>query len=192
MGLKRKRSLLRATIAFAFLLLAVLGGLVARSLLLRGSLLVEARLSYMNGGQRPVAFATLYLLDSDMMKLALVKEGETNPLQEQLFREHPNLRTLAGVMNARRREAYSLGPDVVPFMEETRPLWQPHVIQTARTDEEGRTSFQRLEAGDYWLMCRAETQDGGVAFWNLFVRVSRGENHIQLAPQNALQCSSCR
>lgn len=189
--MKRKRIILLFSIAFA-LLLAGLGWLVALKGFMRGTLLVEARFSHIKGEQQPAASATLYLLDRDMMKLALVKEGEENSLEEKVFRENPKLRNLAGVMNARRREAYSLGPDIILFMEQSRPLWQPHVIQTARADSGGRARFYNLEPGSYWFMGSAETPDGGVAFWNLFVTISRGENRLTLEPLNSLQCSSCQ
>lgn len=188
--MRRKRIPYSLYIAFAILLLTSLGWLIARSGFARATLLVEAQLLY-KGEVRPVANATLYLLDRDMMKLALVLEGEANPLQERVFKEHPALRNLAGVMNARRRESYALGPEVVPFMEQSQALWQPHVVQTTRTDAEGGARFVNLEPGDYWLACRVETPSGGVAFWNLFVTVKRGDNSIRLEPLNSLQCSSC-
>lgn len=190
--MKRKRILLSFSIAFALLFLAGLGWPIARRWLTRCTLLVEVRLSDIKGEQRPASSVILYLLDQDMMKLALVKEGATNPLQEKVFRENPNLRGLAAVLNARRREAYSLGPDVSLFMEQSRELWQPHVIQTTQTDGEGRAGFENLEPGDYRLMGRAERPDGGVAFWNLFLTISRGQNSRRLEPLNSLQCSSCR
>jgi hypothetical protein len=188
--MKRRRILLSLSAAFALLLLAALAWVGARRLT-HGVLLVNAHLSYPGGERTPAQGATLYLLNEDMMKLALVKEGQPNPLQEKIFRENPRLRSLAGLMNARRREAYSLGPEVADFVEQSRPLWEPHVIQAGRTDDEGRATFKGLRPGDYWLMGRADTR-GGVAFWNLFVQVGRGQTSITLERANALQCSGCR
>lgn len=189
--MKRKRARLIFYVAFALILLAGLGWLTARRLK-GGALLVEARLSSSKGEQRPAGKVTLYLLDEDMMRLALVTGNEPTPLQERVFRENPKLRNLAGLMNARRREAYSLGPEVSAFIEQSRPLWQPHVLQTALTDAYGRATFRNLKPGDYWLMGYTETGEGnGVAFWNLFVTVNRGEQSITLEPLNSLQCSAC-
>lgn len=190
--MKRKRILLLCYVAFATILLAGLGLLVARSRLARASLQVEARVANAPGERQPVPSATLYLLNQNMMKLALAREGGLSSLEERVFRENPDLRKLAGLMNARRREAYSLGPEVVSFMEQSRPLWQPHVIQTAQTDAQGRARFDNLKPGDYWLMGRAGTEGGGVAFWNLTVSIGRGENTVRLEPANSLQCSGCR
>ena len=88
-------------------------------------------------------------------------------------------------MDARRRNAYSLGAEVIPFMEDSRPLWEPHVIRSIRTDAQGRALFQGLKPGDYWLMGRTETKEGA-AFWNQRVSVGRGENRITLDQTNAL------
>jgi hypothetical protein len=159
--------------------------------LTHGLLLVSVQPGYTDNVRAPAQGAALYLLDEDMIKLAVVKEGETNSLREKVYKENPGLRSLAGLMNARRREAYSLGPEVADFMEQSRPLWEPHVIQAGKTDAEGRVTFTGLKPGDYWLMGRVDTR-GGVAFWNLAVKVGRGTSSITLEPANALQCSGCR
>lgn len=190
--MKRKRILLLCYVAFAIFLLAGIGWIIVRGGFWRAHLQVEARVANSVGEQQPVSSATLYLLSQDMMRLALVREGEMSPLEQKVFRENPDLRTLAGLMNGRRREAYSLGPDVTPFMEKSRPLWQPHVVQTSQTDTQGRATFDNLKPGDYWLMARTETPNGGVAFWNLTVSIGRGENGVRLDPGNSLQCSGCR
>ena len=189
--MKRRRILLSLAIAFALILLTALGWLFVRKVR-RGTLRVEAIVSDRSGNRRSASPATLYLLDRDMMKLALVKAGEESALQQRVFAEHTGLRNLAAVLNARRREAYSLGPDVTLFVEQTEPLWQPHVIQTIQMDASGHATLGGIEPGEYWLMCRAETEDKGVAFWNLPLTVNRGENKIRLEPFNSLQCSSCR
>jgi hypothetical protein len=192
--MKRKRKRPLFFIAFALLLLLLLAGsgwLLARRRLTRTTLLVEARLSSVKEEQ-PASRATLYLLERDMMKLALVEAGGPSPLQERVFSEHPKLRHLAALMNVRRREAYSLGPEVLQFVEQSRPLWQPHVLYTTETDMFGRAHFYNLKPGDYWLVCRAETRGGGVAFWNLYVSLHRGEQTVTLEPFNSLQCTACR
>jgi hypothetical protein len=89
------------------------------------------------------------------------------------------------VMDARRRNAYSLGAEIITFVEDSRPLWETHVIQSARTDAQGRAVFENLELGDYWLMGRTESVDGA-AFWNQKLSVNRGENRITLDQSNAL------
>ena len=191
--MRRKRILLLLCAAFAAALVAGAVWLAMR-MGVRNSLAVEARVSDDAArGAEPLADAELYLLDADMMRLALVRNGEQpTPLQERVFREHPDVAKLAGVMNARRREAYGLGPDIILLLEQSRALWEPHIKQRARTDAAGRARFSNLEAGDYWLMARARTPSGNVAFWNLPVTVARGENQVRLDALNSLQCPSCK
>jgi hypothetical protein len=92
---------------------------------------------------------------------------------------------VAQVMDARRRSAYSLGAEALSFMEDSRPLWESHVVQSAQTDAQGRAAFQSLKPGDYWLMGRMEA-GSGAAFWNQRISLSRGENRITLDQHNAL------
>ena len=191
--MRRKRTLLFFCAAFAAALVACVVWLALRASA-SNTLAVEARVSDDAArGPEPVTDADLYLLDEDMLRLALLKDGEPlTPLQEKIFREHPDLPKLAGVMNARRREAYSLGPDIFLLVEQSRALWEPHVKHTARTDQEGRARFSNLEPGDYWLMARARTRAGGAAFWNLPVTIKGGEYLLRVDALYALQCSSCR
>ena len=153
----------------------------------QGTLAVTASIKYdARENAQAVAQTTFYLLDADPFLLALEQKNETDPLREKVFRENPKLNNLAGIMNARRREAYSLGPDLVPFMEQSRPLWEPHTVARAQTDHEGHALFNRIEPGAYWLMGRTEDNRGRLAFWNMPVPISRGENKIMLNESNAL------
>lgn len=189
--MKRKGVLIYVSTAFALLLIVALGWVIYGKLT-RAGLQVTAHVSRPDGEEVPAGTARFYLLDEDMMRLALVKEGEPTALQEQVFRENPKLRSLAGLMFARRREAYSLGPEVSDFMEQSRRLWQSHVKAMTETDAMGRAIFRDLVPGDYWLMGRAATPQGGVAFWNLFISIRGGETSINLSPANSLQCSACK
>ena len=155
-----------------------------------GLLVVDAHVLYASGDAQPVAGEALYLLDADPIRLVLAKEGGGDPLREKLYREHPNLWMLAGVLDARRRHGSPLGAEVLTFMEQSRPLWETHIVQAVQTDSHGRAVFERLKPGAYWLMGRTATRVG-VAFWNLHVSVKRGENKITLDQNNALECPSC-
>jgi hypothetical protein len=185
----RKTFLLWLAAGGALLLLLGLGWLIIPALN-RGHLLIETKVSPDASAPQAAIKSTFYLLDTDMMTLAAA--GDKNgDLREKVFRENPQLENLAGIMNARRRAAYSLGPDVVPFIEQSRPLWEPHVIQSVEADSTGGARFQDLKPGDYWLMGRRDWSDG-VDFWNMRVTVKRGENRLMLDKTNALQCSSCK
>lgn len=147
------------------------------------TLRVEAR-----SGLEPSAGATLYLLDDDFIRLAMAAPGAGDPAREAVHREHPRLRMLAGLMHARRYSAYPLGPDVKLLLEQSRPLWEPHVLRTARADEQGRAAFDGLAPGVYWLMCLDE-RGGRLAFWNLWLTLARGANEATLDAKNALTVS---
>jgi hypothetical protein len=180
----RKRINLLLAGMFALIILCGLGWLIIPKLT-RGSLLLDAQIVSPVGEKQAVARATFYLLDSDMIVLAMAKGEENDPVRSKVYSEHPNLGMLAQVLDARRRSAYSLGAEVMSFVEQARPLWEPHVVQSARTDEDGRAVFNGLKPGDYWLMGRTEAF-GSAAFWNQRVSVSRGENRLTLDQTNAL------
>lgn len=180
----RRRTLLILAGVFALLILCGLGWLIIPGLN-RGSLLVETQIIRPSGETQAVARETFYLLDADMIMLAMIEGNASSPLREKVYREHPQLGMVAQVMDARRRSAYSLGSEALPFMENSRPLWEPHVIQSAQTDAHGRAVFKSLKPGDYWLMGRMEA-GGGAAFWNQRISVSRGANKITLDQNNAL------
>lgn len=149
-----------------------------------GSLLVEARGA--GGEARPVSLETLYLLDADPILLAMAEADGADPAQTRTHREHPRLRMMASLMNARRLAAYRLGPDIALVLEQSKPLWETHVVRTARTDGRGRAVFDDLAPGHYWLMCLSE-RDGGLAFWDPRVTVERGRTEsVVLDRSNAL------
>ena len=147
------------------------------------SVRVEARTE-----RGPSAGATLYLLDEDLIRLAMAEPDAGDDAQSAVHREHPRLRLLAGLMNGRRFSAYPLGPDVRLLLEQSRPIWEPHVLRAARADERGRAAFEHLAPGDYWLMC-VDERDGRVAFWNVKLSLARGANVITLDAKNALTVS---
>ena len=167
--------------AWPVLFVALVVALVVVSEMNESSLVLDARTE----PTRALRGATFYLLDEDPIRLAMVGEGDPSPLQAKVHGEHPRLRVLAGLLNARRREAYPLGPDVALLLEQSRPLWETHVVRSARTDERGRAVFEGLKPGDYWVM--GSVGDGpALAFWDLRLTLRRGENHLLLDERNAL------
>ena len=154
-------------------------------------MLVAAHTGTEAGGRRPSAGATFYLLDEDVIRLAMAEPEAGDAAQEAVHREHPRLRLLAGLMNGRRFSAYRLGPDVKLMLEQSRPLWEPRVLRSARADARGRAAFDGLAPGDYWLMC-LDDGDGRLAFWNMKLSLARGANEVTLDAQNALTLDDTR
>lgn len=187
--MRQRRSVSLAVVVSAALVVAgVLGWFVWRQLL-RGTLAVDAGAVNSSNETEATREIFFYVLDEDLIKLAMdTGDAATpTPLRAQVFSAHPRLGSLAGLMNARRREAYSLSPDVFLLLEQSRPLWEPHVLARARGDERGRARFANLAPGIYWLMAETKTRDSsGDAFWNLQVAVGRGDHHVKLDESNAL------
>lgn len=170
--------MIRQTLILSLLLLATMLG--ACSSRLNGTS-IELSVSGL-----PVAdaSATCYLLDTDPFALAMRADGGTGA-DEKVHRAHPKLRSLAGLMNARRREAYSVSRDVFLLMEQSKDLWEPHVVHSAQTDRQGRAVFKGITPGSYWVMGDVRAA-GGEAFWLQQVAVTSGVNYLSFNRQNAL------
>jgi hypothetical protein len=120
----------------------------------------------------PPPRVTVHLLDID-------------PIDGEVYNADPKLKELAGLMNARRQEAYSLGPDVFLFLDQSRPIWEPHVIRSVETDGQGNARLDDLKPGRYWLMAYSQAQVRD-AFWAQQLTVKEGDNEVVLEPGNAL------
>ncbi|HEX8475766.1 MAG TPA: hypothetical protein VF666_17205 [Pyrinomonadaceae bacterium] len=182
----RKRFVLLLKLLLALLVAAVLVWFAVREFW-RGSLVVDATVNA-NSHSPEQSEIFFYVLDEDLIKLAMGRGEAASPTRERVLREHPLLPQLAGLMNARRREAYSLSPDVFLLLEQSRPLWESHIVEMMQTRaQEGKVSFEDFAPGTYWLMAYATTRHGGgQAFWNLQVKVVRGETRVSLDERNAL------
>lgn len=133
----------------------------------------------------PLAQATFHLLDVDPINLVMTGGDEHTPWGEEVYNAHPNLRELASLLSARRQAAYSLGPDVFLFLEQSRPLWKAHVIRSVQTDMAGNARLVDLKPGSYWLMGYSEMHEAG-AFWVQQVDIKDGANEVVLERSNAL------
>jgi hypothetical protein len=131
------------------------------------------------------ANATFYLLDDDPIYIVMNGGNEQTLQSADVYRKHPRLQVLAGKMNARRQGAYSLGPDVFLLVEQSRPLWEPHVIRSVQTDVLGHSRLDDLKPGSYWLMGYIQTEEQE-AFWLQSITVKVGANEIVLERSNAL------
>jgi predicted RNA polymerase sigma factor len=110
---------------------------------------------------------------------------DENEVSEMVHREHPKLRSLAGLLNARRREAYSLSSDVFLLLDQSKPLWQPRVVQTVSIDRLGHASFRRLKPGTYWIMGYVR-ESWAEAFWLQQLSVGSGATTVALNQSNTL------
>ena len=139
----------------------------------RPSLRLTVRMESASIDSSARANATFYLLDEDPIYLVMNGGNEQTLQAADVYRKYPRLQVLAGKMNARRQAAYSLGPDVFVLVDQSRPLWEPHVIRSVQTDGAGQSRLDDLKPGSYWLMGYSQTPEQE-AFWLLSVTVKVG------------------
>ena len=147
------------------------------------SLRLKIRLDSNSGNS--VEQVAVHLLDTDPISLVATGSEEHTARGAEVYRAHPRLKVFAGTLNARRQSAYSLGPDVFLFLDQSRPLWEPHIIRSTETDVEGGARLDDLAAGSYWLMAYRKVPEMS-AFWIQQVTVKNGDNEVVLRPDNAL------
>jgi len=173
----------------------------------RGRLTIEAQIIYNMGGPQPVARESFHLLDADVLDIEVPRpqKGATS-LKDALSRLTPvqnlKLRISMAQYNQRLRDAarqYGKElPDAPSTSEEDLPAiaaaidlmkiakdTAPHFVQSAVTDFQGRTTFENVEPGDYWIMGATKTRSD-YAFWNYKVSVKPGEDKVLLDQNNAL------
>lgn len=119
------------------------------------------------------AAVTFHLLDVDPIYLVLNGGLDSTPQGAEVYKEHPRLKTLAGKLNARRFGGYSLSSDVFLFLDQSRPLWESHVIKSGQTDASGNAVLNDLAKGTYWLVAYSRVS-GEEAFWAQQVDIKDG------------------
>ena len=80
----RERTHLLLAGTFTLLILFILGWIIIPKLN-RGSLVMEAQIARPSGEAQPVAGATFYLLDADMIVLAMAKGNDSSPLRDRVY-----------------------------------------------------------------------------------------------------------
>ena len=173
----------------------------------RGRLSIEAQSIYNAGGPQPVAHDTFYLLDADLLDVEVPKAPEPRKgvtreeVVQAMSRLTPAQQLKLMIMIAQynktvQEAARQRGvdtPDTPANMARTIGLnvellkreKATHFIQAATTDFQGRTTFESIEPGDYWIMGATQTR-ADFAFWNHKVSIKPGENKVLLDQSNAL------
>jgi hypothetical protein len=128
---------------------------------------------------------TFHLLDVDPIYLVMNDGLESTPQGGEVYKEYPRLKTLAGKLNARRFGGYSLSPDVFLFIDQSRPLWESHVIKSGQTDASGNAVLNDLAKGTYWFVAYSRAS-GEEAFWLQQIDIKLGATEVELLRSNAL------
>lgn len=116
-------------------------------------------------------------------------EHENTPQGSEVYRTHPRLKILAGKLNARRFGGYSLSADVLLFIDQSRPLWELHVLRSGQIGLTGDSSIDNLTPGSYWLLAYSQVP-GSESFWVQQVDINLGTNEVELQRTNALYVNS--
>jgi hypothetical protein len=147
---------------------------------------LEIRLRQLSSGDATHHSAvTFHLLDVDPIHLVMNGELESTPQGGEVYKEHPKLKTLAGKLNARRFGGYSLSPDVFLFLDQSRPLWESHVLKSGQTDATGNAVLDDLPKGTYWLVAYSRAS-GEEAFWVQQIDIKEAATEVELLRSNAL------
>jgi hypothetical protein len=147
-----------------------------------GSLQIEAQIIYNMGGPQPIARQTFYLLDSSWDQIVKSEFKAEDTSDKARLMAGASLMALLAVANS--KVDLQKEPTIKAFLE-SKPFWEPHIIQTTQTDFKGQATFENLKPGDYWVTGITETRSS-VAIWNYKVSVKLGENKAMLDQNNAL------
>jgi len=109
------------------------------------------------GGVRPIAKYSIYLLNNSI----------TSPEMEEAFKKHmastapPSYAGIKGMKESDIRTRHGF------MITDGAPIWHKYIVDRQETDYEGRVSFKRVKAGDYWLYCMMERAKGQRVIWNV-------------------------
>lgn len=150
-------------------LVLLLGAFCASCSLSSGDLEIEAQIIYQVGGPQPVARETFYLLNTGIENLP-----ELDKVYRENFYEKWYDQTIGKTQKSRA--------DFV--MQEGRAIWEPHVVQSVKTDFQGRATFENVPPGDYWVFGRTQARGDKHVAWDVKVTVKRGKNKVILSNDN--------
>lgn len=109
------------------------------------------------GGRRPIAKYSIYLLSNSI----------TSPEMEEAFKKFMSSTTppaYQGIRDMKESEIRTRGGFMVT---DGAPIWHRYIVDRQETDYEGRVSFKRVAAGDYWLYCMIQRPRGQRVLWNV-------------------------
>jgi hypothetical protein len=135
-----------------------------------GDVEIEAALVYKVGGAQPVARTTFYLLNESFD--GVVEEAGVGMAVESMGAVD------SYAFAARHPESHPGYADAVGI------ILRRHVRFTAKTDFQGKTRFEKIPPGRYWIFGITETR-AGHAGWNVPVTVKAGSQKVILDGENA-------
>lgn len=122
-----------------------------------GRIDLKAELNFPDmGGLRPRAHQSVYLL----------RRSIADPEMEEKFKQFmssplPAKFGIGGLTESEKRSR-------VGFMcSDARPIWHRYIVDSAETDSQGKATFTRVKAGDYWLYSITRRPGGQWILWNV-------------------------
>jgi hypothetical protein len=150
---KHTLALILRTLAIGFVILITFGcnpGL--------GKISVTATRDFPDmGGVWPIAKYSIYLLNNSI----------TCPEMEEAFKKHMTSTAPPSYTESRDMKESDIPTRHGFMMTEGAPIWHRYIVDRQETDYEGRVSFKRVKAGDYWLYCMLETPRHQRVLWNV-------------------------
>jgi hypothetical protein len=141
-----------------------------------GTLSFDTGLVMKSGDVKPVARATFYLLNQDLVIILAVAGLQELPSSW--------LTTFARKYASRESDQFR-GAEVYTYFKAMAAV-KPHIVATATTDFGGKGQFTAVKPGTYYLMNVTEI-GSNVVLWNLEVKVKAGQNSVTLDQNNAAE-----
>jgi len=114
------------------------------------------------GGRRPIATHVIYLLNNSI----------TSPEMEEAFKKFmasTNPPSYQGIKGMKESEIRTRGGFMIT---DGASIWHRYIVDSQDTDYEGRVSFKRVPAGEYWLYCMIERPRHQRILWNVKTTVN--------------------
>jgi len=124
-----------------------------------GTINLSAELNFPDmGGLRPRAHQTVYLLRNSI----------ASPEMEEAFKKFMASPTLPGPFgNGNLTESEKRSRIGFMSSSDGTKIWHPYIVKTGETDSQGKATFTRLKAGDYWLYSITRRPGGQWILWNV-------------------------
>ena len=153
----------------------------------KSTLSVEAAIIYKMGGVQPVARTKFYLLNRSAEEI--LKSANLKPQPEELaryrkvaekaridFDQFGYLQLLGFALQfADRNTAY---------LSDVTLKINAHIVKSEMTDLQGKTQFEEIEPGKYYIFGTAETRNGA-AIWDLPIEIKDEKQSVILDQNNA-------
>ena len=154
-----------------------------------GILSIEAGIVYVMGGVQPVARSVFYMVDVDpnIFSERKIEHPAQNFVVEYFIflSAYPLLESAiigGDHMDNTQREKTN---ELLRHSEKNVKELNPHIVQMATTDFQGRATFKPVIPGVYYIIGTYEARGGNI-YWDIPVQIETGENSVMIDANNAI------